>query len=292
MIIEKPPNQKSEVQVILNNRQLIESEVDRIFKKSYGLKRNSAMEKQIIDFIFNNLPYIINNLNKNIDTKQIDILYSRSKEDLEIAKMAYDKEIYWASVYHLQQAIEKAAKAYGLSLGIIENPKDEIRHITPEVYLKLLRPRWVEDFSKIFIPDINLEKNINNLSDLVRTKKKNEAEILANILDLDNNIPSIIVTYEKMLKNMNKSFSRPDIKVIVKETKKRCGMDIKYLYISQARFTILYLFSFITLHYAVEPRYSGEFDKLNIIKYFDKITKLINKSFEDMHIELHKQAGK
>ncbi len=124
------------------------------------------------------------------------------------------------------------------------------------------------DLSKIFIPDINLEKNIDN----------------------HNNIPYIIDAYEKMLKNMNKSFSRPDIKVIVKETKKRCGMDIKYLYISQARFTILYLFSFITLHYAVEPRYSGEYEKLNIIKYFDKTTKLIIKSFEYIHIELNKQV--
>lgn len=281
MVIENPSNQKSAVQIITNNRQFIESEIDRILKKSSGLKRNFSKEKRIIDFLFNNLDFIIESLNKNIDFKQIETLNSRSKEDLYIAKMVYDKEYYWAAINHLQQSIEKAAKAYGLSLGIIENPKKEIGHKTPKVYLKLLKPRWVGDLTKVFIPDIELEKTITNLSALV--EEKNEGDIM----DLDKSIPFMIEAYEKMLKNMNRSFSRSDIKAIVKETKKRCGIDIKYLYIAHARFTILYLFSFITWIYAIEPRYSGEFDNLNIIKYFDKIEKFLNKSYEYMPFELY-----
>jgi hypothetical protein len=157
-------------------------------------------------------------------------------------------------------------KAYGLFLGIIENPQKEISHKTPRVYLKLLRFSWVEDFSKIYTPNINLQENLTVLDSLVKDENKK------NVQDLDKNIPFFLDFYEASLKQARKSFSQKEVRIIINEVKRRYGKNIKEIYIMQIEFALLlYLFSFVTWIYNSEPRYSGEYDKLNIMRYLIKL---------------------
>jgi len=246
------------------NLQTIEAEVDEILKKS-NVSINSNIKKQIIDFVFVNLPIIQESINKNIDFDQIDILCSRAEDDLKIAKHSYEQNIFWAALYHLQQSIEKSVKAYGLFLGIIEDPRNEISHKTPKVYLKLLQLTWVDSLSEIIRPELNFQKSLSDLDVLLEKK-----------IDLDKNIPFFLSLYKSSLEQIHRSFSNKKSKKLIKEVKLHCGINIKEIYMMQFEFAfLLYLFSFVTWIYAVEPRYSGEYEKLKIIQYFDEIIKLI-----------------
>lgn len=259
-------NQKKEIETI--DRTFIENEIDRILRKSQ-IKIEKEKKKQYIDFLIQNLPFFTATINKKRDFSQIETLISKSQKDLELSKAAYKLKDYSNTLFHLQQTIEKATKVYGLFLGIIENPQ-EIRHTTPKVFLKLLRLSWVDDLSKIYSYNYNIKKDLTNLEVLVKDKE--------NILDLDNNIPLFINLYENILRNSKKALSKREVKKLIHYVKINYGMDIKERYMAEIKFALfLYLFSFITFIYAVEPRYSNEieYSKLNIIKYFNKIVKLL-----------------
>jgi len=71
-----------------------------------------------------------------------------ARDDIKASKLLCEAEIYSRSVSSLQQSIEKACKAFGLSLGIIKRPKS-VGHVSPAVFLKLLE----ENFSmEYFLP--------------------------------------------------------------------------------------------------------------------------------------------
>lgn len=263
--------QDNSIQNIINQRQYAEKEVFRILKKSPSIKINPEKVRQILDFLFLNLPDIIESLNKDIDYEQIEILESKSKNDLKLAKIAYDIKDYGNALFHLQQSVEKTVKAYGLLLGIINNPKDEIGHKTPKVYLKMLRFSWINDISNIFTPNINIQKNISKLDSLVQKDK--------NSLELDKSIPFFLDWYEATFKQAVKGFSKKEVKTIINEVKHRCGIDIQKIYMTQLEFGfLLYLFSFVTWIYAIKPRYEGEYNQLNIIRYFNKIVKFLDET--------------
>lgn len=264
--------QDNSMQNIINQRQYAEKEVFRILKKSPSIKINPEKVRQILDFLFLNLPNIIEGLNKDIDGEQIEVYESKSKNDLKLAKIAYDIKDYGNALFHLQQSVEKTVKAYGLLLGVIKNPKDEIGHKTPKVYLKMLRFSWINDLSNIFTPNANVQHNISKLDSLVQ--KDN------NSLELDKSIPFFLNWYKVSYKQAVKGFSKTEVKIIINEVKHRCGIDIQEIYMTQLEFGfLLYLFSFVTWIYAIKPRYEGEYDKLNIIRYFNEIAKLLEKSY-------------
>ncbi|HEY9204559.1 MAG TPA: HEPN domain-containing protein [Candidatus Methanoperedens sp.] len=266
-------NQDKAIETIINNRSYIETEIDRILKKSHSIKIKAEKKKQIVDFLFQNLPDLIKCINLDINFEQIETLEQKSKYDIELAKMAYKLKDYGNALFHLQQAIEKATKAYGLYFGIIKDPQKEISHKTPKIFIKLLRLSWVDDLTNIYNRNYNLQKNLANLDILMKDENK------ASILDLDNNIPFFLNLYKNILKNTKRTLSRREIKRIVDYVKINYGIDIKEIYMMQIEFVLLlYLFSFITFIYAVEPRYSNEieYNKLNVIKYFNNIMKLLD----------------
>ena len=255
----------------INERQCAEKEVFRILKKSRNIKFNPKKVRQILDFLFLNLPSITESLNKDIDSEQIEILESKSSNDLIIAKMAYDINDYSNALFHLQQSIEKTVKAYGLLLGVINDPKEGIGHKTPKVYLKMLKIPWISELSNIITPNINIQKNISELDFLIQ---KDE-----NSIELDKSIPLFLNLYEASFKQVDKGFSKTEVKTIINEVKHTCGIDIQEIYMIQLKFGfLLYLFSFVTWIYAVKPRYEGEYDQLNIIQHFNKIVKFLEKS--------------
>lgn len=103
------------------------------------------------------------------------------------------------------------------------------------------------------------------------------------MLELDENIPFFLELYENSLKTARNGFSRQEIKIIIKEVKRKYGTNIKNEYMRQIEFAfLLYLFSFVTWIYAGNQRYSNEikFESLNIIKYFNKIEKSLSEAYK------------
>lgn len=72
----------------------------------------------------------------------LDFLYE-AERDLKSCKVLYSKRLYPHATYHLQQAVEKAAKGYVLALGFYEaHELGELHtHLTPEVFLKTVLER-------------------------------------------------------------------------------------------------------------------------------------------------------
>jgi len=67
-----------------------------------------------------------------------------STDDLHVSKLCYRKGYYAISVYHLQQAVEKSVKAYGLLTGIItiDDLNKFVKHDSPKIFLKLIKDHW------------------------------------------------------------------------------------------------------------------------------------------------------
>ena len=269
MLVEKSIHKNSND--IVNQRDYVEKETYRILKKSRTKVDYKKIQK-IIDFFFLNYNSIVESINQDIDDEQINTLESKSKNDLKLAKIAYEIEDYGNALFHLQQSIEKIVKAHGLKLGIIKDPKDEIGHITPKVYIKMLKLPWMEEMSTIVTPNQNTMANIKFLESKLKKTKK------CAILDKD--IPFFLELYETSLKQTRKGFSKKEIKIMVGEVKKISEIDIEWQYMTQIKYTfVLYLFSFVTWIYAIDPRYEGEYDKLNIILYFEKVVELLDKVY-------------
>lgn len=269
MSVEKSIHENSDD--IINLRPDVEKGIYRILQKS-RTKVDRKIIQKIVDFFFLNYHSILESVNQNIDNEQINTLKSKSKNDLKLAKIAYEIEDYGNALFHLQQSVEKIVKAHGLKLGVIKKPKEEIGHNTPKVYIKVLKLPWMEEISTIVTPNQNITDNIEILESKLE-KSKNSA-----ILDKD--IPFFLELYETSLKQTRKGFSRKEIKILVSEVKKISEIDIEMQYVTQIEFTfLLYLLSFVTWIYAIEPRYEGEYDELNIILYFEKIVELLDKAY-------------
>ena len=98
----------------------------------------------------------INKKNNEGDlTHTILEFFKISKDDLKISKLLYKKKYFAASIYHLQQSVEKLTKAYLLKTRFIDR-KDlsKISHKTPKGILKILEDESIKK-------DINILEKIS-----------------------------------------------------------------------------------------------------------------------------------
>ncbi len=97
-----------------------------------------------------------------------------AEDDLKSSKLLYENKLYALSVYHMQQAVEKTAKAYALMFGIITGDKlKEIGHESPLVFINMLKQSWVAAFLvALKKTNPNVKDNPNELLDIVDSKEK------------------------------------------------------------------------------------------------------------------------
>ena len=108
------------------------------------------------------------------NVKYIKELIDISKRDLSIANWCYSRKYYANCVYHLQQAIEKIAKALGLYVGAItKNELKSISHTSPKVVLKILQMPQIECIFEQLSKD-QYEKAMKILDNLTKRKNKKE----------------------------------------------------------------------------------------------------------------------
>ncbi|MEM4522122.1 MAG: HEPN domain-containing protein [Nitrososphaeria archaeon] len=135
-----------------------------------------------------------------------------AKKDLIASKTLYLNGDYSNSTFHLQQAIEKIAKAYALQIGFLSIKEIKgVGHETPEVFLRLLKRKkfvrplidLVNQISPTTI-DINKLNEINRISKKLRDKKtkvevaKYSKEQIENILKLCKNIKESFIKMKEL----------------------------------------------------------------------------------------------
>jgi hypothetical protein len=240
--------------------------VEEIKRITRPLNIRSKIVEQVVENLISNLPEMIKRVNLSVDIKQITDFILLAENDVNRAKDAYRNNDFNNTIFHLQQSIEKVVKAYGMYLGIIEDPRTEIGHNTPKVYFELLEnTQKLHNIPKIF----GIKADIKAVNDFKALIKNKEAEV-----ELDKSVPIILNTFKNVLKQFNNKTTKIEIRNVISEVKNKYGIDIIRVYRSQIFFSFfLCPFSIITSPYAVDPRYSIEqkYKELNLIKCFPDI---------------------
>jgi hypothetical protein len=72
-----------------------------------------------------------------------------ARQDLMASKLLYDAKILNLACYHIQQSVEKTAKAYYKLLGILEDKAIRgTSHDTPELFLRMVELPWARRFGE------------------------------------------------------------------------------------------------------------------------------------------------
>jgi hypothetical protein len=126
-----------------------------------------------------------NKLNQN-DRKLAQAFLECTKRDMDASKLLYRKKDYPNAIYHLQQAIEKLAKAYFMLFPSFSYSEiRQISHTTPVVFLQIVGKNWVKSLIiglKGLLPSDGFDV-LDKISDIIKTMKKTRTQVEIARLD-------------------------------------------------------------------------------------------------------------
>jgi hypothetical protein len=205
-----------------------------------------------------------------------------AKEDVRAARLLRQRGLLSLSIYHLQQAVEKATKAYALDSGVME-PQDlrkKIGHTSPSAFLEILKDRWVVGYTpllKLVYPAY--KPDIPGVELIVKTQQKDIArldkEAILKLLEFDkragaalkgsNTKSQISSTLDILPTILAGKFPQNQLVAGVKMVKKRLDMDMAMDF--AISFKSLFLLSVITYPHFSFTRYpDGEIKPTDYVK--------------------------
>jgi len=73
-----------------------------------------------------------------------------ARQDLQASKLTYDGGVFMAAASHVQQAVEKTAKAYYKILGVLDDKTiRNTSHNSPELFLRMVELPWAQKFGEL-----------------------------------------------------------------------------------------------------------------------------------------------
>ncbi len=163
------------------------------------------------------------------DWKAMIALFKSAKNDLKIAKSAYEIKSYDMVVYHIQQSVEKLTKYWLMRFnGFTYSEIKSIGHKTPFGYLqwisnflkvfmdsleKIARETKISDEDEKFLTDIktwrryteNLKKRLVNIEDRVTIFSAPASEIIERIKLVDTIYDEFLERYRKFSREFQNS---------------------------------------------------------------------------------------
>jgi HEPN domain-containing protein len=122
-----------------------------------------------------------------------------AKRDLRASKILYDKNMYAEYAYHMQQSVEKIAKAYIISLNTLSNSQyKQIRHKTPKAFIKLLEKEF-EIFDILKKLDFNFNTDLTDLKNIIDNPIETQKIAMAKT----NEIKNLLDEYEKTIQKVD-----------------------------------------------------------------------------------------
>ncbi len=133
-----------------------------------------------------------------------------SRQDIQATRLLYGRQLFPLSVYHLQQAVEKATKAYALAFfAISKEDLIKIGHKSPMAFIRMLDKSWGNKFIvvlKMFYPDaktnVSEARKIINLKKTQKELAKLPESVIQNFLDLNEKIRNALMS-DKTQNQMN-----------------------------------------------------------------------------------------
>jgi hypothetical protein len=207
--------------------------------------------------------------------------------DYQSARLLLENKIYPSAIFHLQQTIEKLAKAYALHLGLVKEedlyPKGKrkgrsgtVGHISPRAFISVLKRKGAIDIVYIVFTLLKeksceeIKKDIKNFESLLW---KEELAVLSR-----EDILSLLQQNDKIIENLSK-IDRRVVKFEIEKRKlglstgaRQMGLpisnSIKGIPINQSMveeifqklitFVRLYILTIITFPHFSYPRYPSK----------------------------------
>jgi hypothetical protein len=138
-------------------------------------------------------------------------LLKLARQDLKSSQLDYESQIYNNAAYHLQQAVEKAAKSYFTLIGVLD--AKTIRgtgHDSPKLFLRMLEQPWAKLFAGLIsasFPSINLMADTSEAQKVVDKGKEEMARIPSeHILTILSLPPKLEKALEPIFEGLNRDF--------------------------------------------------------------------------------------
>ncbi len=133
------------------------------------------------------------------------VLLDIAERDLNASKCLFEKKLYPQAVFYLEQAVEKAAKSFGLHQNIIsEDDLEEIGHDSLEIYLKVVE--GLKNKVKRF------QERIKKLPKLKHTTLFKEYENIGS-----EKFDEMLDKFESYLKRSDRKISDEEIEKMISE---------------------------------------------------------------------------
>ncbi|NYZ75860.1 HEPN domain-containing protein [Candidatus Micrarchaeota archaeon] len=212
---------------------------------------------KMMDIAFGLRNMLQNRENVNLVLEYLDC----AEMDLAASEKLYQEQIFSLSAYHLQQAVEKTAKAQALLLGVVTRKEliGKVSHESPQIFIELLKKEWVVEFTSIIkVIDPSAKTDSSGLSKIVDSKDETleiARKPYKEIMELTESIDKIKqATSDKMLNVMNTMLEGYDI-------------PLPESFSAVWAFLDLYMLSMVTYPHATFTRYpDGELKPKDYVK--------------------------
>lgn len=214
---------------------------------------------------------------EKISAKSIELALTfavDAKSDLEDSIILFNNKSYNSSVLYLQQSAEKGSKAFGLSIGTLEERDlKRIGHLSPMVFIKIVE----EPIAKYMLPIFGSEETDTKVEIAKNTLRRSSAELLR----LDKNaIDSLLSLVDRISEKVMPMSDQ--IQQIIKDSLP--DLDFPYNWGELILLsTTIYIIGVISYAHEETTRYSDE-SSMKPIDYVEDLP--IVKALPKMHTQM------
>jgi len=258
-------------------KKIVNRRVKVILKDKPKYEEIASKRSEDIWDIFKLIPQIKKSM-KSTSKKIVKSWIRSSIIELDRASLLFENKDYGGSIHHLQMAIEKGIKSYGLQMGILgEDDMKKISHNPMRFFVTLLEQPWIQSAVRSFGVNKDIQTELGKLRNLSTINEKN----LKMILDLDKDIPAFLNLRNVVKKAVEEGLSDDETRSILEQIE--IGSNMKSVYIMWTEFAVFYMFiGLFTSVFHQATSYPDEFRKLgikysdlNLIKNFKPIIELM-----------------
>ncbi|WXG43967.1 MAG: HEPN domain-containing protein [Promethearchaeati archaeon SRVP18_Atabeyarchaeia-1] len=232
-------------------------------------------------------------------------LLDLARQDLESAKLLRANSIYNLAVYHVQQSVEKAAKAWALeSLFIDKSELRDVGHLSPLAFSKILDKEIGRKLADVTELVFSGTRGPLVLEDLVTSRSSQFARLpgkeIKRLLDvctqLSSEVPEVMGKVLPQLTTLLSEVRYPGdeeqsktLRIFREKSLQRKETDWSYRLIKDMLGgVLLLLLSVITFPHESYTRYPdlevkpGEYNEsMGIVETFDEVCSVIDKAIND-----------
>ncbi len=251
------------------------------------------------------MQFLTDNGPANQTTKEFGLeLLECAKRDLTASKLLFSTDKP-NSIYHLEQSVEKTAKAYGLAMNIVKinelGGKKGISHVAPRIFVRLLKKKISVSFTQLmksFALESNIDPDVKTFEKLIENKPAKIAKMsgdeIKQLLELNKKIGiKLDEKKQEAIKKVLEFLSQLPRKYTKQYNNQKISQKVEQTLSNISSFLCIFILSVITYPHFAYTRYPGgkiepkDYTETNgIVKMHNEICDALEKSMKDLEIFL------